>query len=85
MNSQIYNSVWEAQNRIQGEEPVGQVESNVQEEEEEDEGLPLEEDDYQKFLMDEESKRRKFQEQMGLEGEGELDFKTSELELQHEF
>ena len=40
-------------------------ESNVQEEEE----LPLEEDDYEKFLMEEEVKRMRFQEQMGMEDE----------------
>ena len=46
MNSQIYNSAWEAQNRLEGEEPVSQTDSNNQEEE-----MPLEEDAYEKFLM----------------------------------
>jgi hypothetical protein len=29
MNSQIYNSAWEAQNRLEGEEPLSQTDSNA--------------------------------------------------------
>ena len=63
MNSQIYNSAWEAQNRMEGEQPLSQTDSNAPAEE-----LPLQEDDYEKFLQEEEMKRIKFQEQMGLDG-----------------
>lgn len=74
MTSQIYNSAWEAQNRLEGEEPVAEAESNLQ-----GEDLPLEEDDYERFLQEEEMKRRKFQEQMGLEDEEDIGFKPSEV------
>ena len=81
MNSQIYNSAWEAQNRLEGEEPLSQTDSNAPAEEE----LPLQEDDYEKFLQEEEMKRRMFQEQMGLDGDDGIDFKMSEAEVQQEF
>lgn len=78
MHSQIYNSAWEAQNKLEGEEPVSNSNSNAGEQE-----LPLEEeDDYQKFLLEEEAKRKRFQEQMGLQGEEQLDFKPSEVVVQ---
>ena len=79
MTSQIYNSAWQAQNRLEGEEPVINTDSNVEEEE-----LPLEEDDYEKFLQEEEAKRRRFQEQMGLQGEEQIDFKASQVFVQQE-
>ena len=41
MQSQVYNSAWEAQNKLEGEEPVLNVDSNAEEED-----IPLEEDDY---------------------------------------
>ena len=41
MTSQMYNSAWEARNRLEGEEPVVRNDSNLHEED-----LPLEEDDY---------------------------------------
>lgn len=66
---------------MEGEEPLSQTDSNVPAEEE----LPLQEDDYEKFLQEEEMKRRKFQEQMGLDGEDAIDFKMSEAEVQQEF
>lgn len=67
MTSQIYNSAWQAQNRLEGEAPVVRHDSNAKEED-----LPLEQDDYQRFLQEEELKRKKFQEQMGLEVEEDI-------------
>jgi len=58
MHSQVYNSAWEAQNKLEGEEPISRSNSNLHQEE-----LPLEEeDDYDQFLQEEEAKRKRFQE-----------------------
>ena len=53
------------------------TDSNIQEED-----LPLEEDDYERFLQEEEMKRKQFQEQMGIEGDEAIDFKPSEVEVE---
>lgn len=47
MTSQVYNSAWQAQNKMEGEEPVINLDSNVQEQD-----LPLGMDDYQKFMQE---------------------------------
>jgi hypothetical protein len=65
MGSQVVNSAWEAHRNIEGEE---EVELSSKEEQ----GFPLEEDEneYEKFMVEEEAKRRQFQEQLNLEEEG---------------
>ena len=41
MNSQIYNSAWEAQNKLEGEEPVSNSHSNAQDEELQNHAQPV--------------------------------------------
>ena len=77
VGSQIVNSAWQAHRHIEGEEEV-QLDSS------QEQGFPLEEDenDYEKFMADEEAKRRQFQEQLNLEEEG-LEFKIGEADVEH--
>ena len=50
MNSQIYNSAWEAQNKLEGQEPIHSVDQPDNQEED----MPIEEEEYIKFMREEE-------------------------------
>lgn len=78
MGSQVVNSAWEAHRNIEGEDSVHLHSKDEQE-------FPLEEEDeYERFLAEEEAKRVQFKHQLNLEEEG-IEFKIGEAEVEHEF